>query len=329
MGAGRNLIDKVVDLKQAASLVRDGDILSLGGMLLYRRPVAFVGELLRQGTTDLTIMGMTAAFESDLLVGAGRVRRVRTCYFGLEGFGLAPMFTAAAQEGRIEVTEESEASIAWGVRAALAGVGFMPSNAWRGTDLASGASGCSVHHLAHIPGETLLAFPALRPNVAVIHAVMADRAGNAVLVGNLAMDVDLRCARIGWLSRQSASWTRKTCKATWPSPARSWMPWWRARGGRGPPRATRPTRLGPMRSWTTWRPAPGETLTAISLASWPALAILVQRRPGGHEVQHRRRRSGRLSWLCPRCRCGPWLPQLAGKRGSGGSPSGCRGGGPH
>jgi glutaconate CoA-transferase, subunit A len=193
MGAWRNLIDKVVDLKQAASLVRDGDILSLGGMLLYRRPVAFVAELLRQRTADLTILGMTAAFESDLLVGAGRVRRVRTCYFGLEGFGLAPMFTAAAQEGRIEVTEESEASIAWGVRAALAGVGFMPSNAWRGTDLASVRPDVQTIACPYT-GETLMAFPALRPNVAVIHAVTADRAGNAVLVGNQAMDADLALA---------------------------------------------------------------------------------------------------------------------------------------
>jgi glutaconate CoA-transferase subunit A len=190
MGAGRNLIDKVVDLKQAAALVRDGDVLSLGGMLLYRRPVAFVRELLRQGTGDLTIMGMTASFESDLLVGAGRVRRLRTCYFGLEGFGLAPMFTAAAQEGRIEVTEESEASIAWGLRAALAGVGFMPSNAWRGTDLAKARPDVQSI-ICPYTGENLLAFPALRPNVAVIHAVLADRAGNAALAGNLAMDADL------------------------------------------------------------------------------------------------------------------------------------------
>jgi glutaconate CoA-transferase subunit A len=190
MGAGQDLIDKVVSLKQAASLVRDGDILSLGGMLLYRRPVAFVAELLRQGTTSLTLMGMTAAFESDLLVGAGRVRRVRTCYFGLEGFGLAPMFTTAAQEGRVDVTEESEASIAWGVRAAMAGVGFMPSNAWRGTDLASVRPDVQAITCPYT-GESLLAFPALRPDVVVIHAVKADRAGNAVLVGNLAMDADL------------------------------------------------------------------------------------------------------------------------------------------
>jgi glutaconate CoA-transferase subunit A len=87
------------------------------------------------------------------------------------------------------VTEESEASIAWGVRAALAGVGFMPSNAWRGTDM--GTVRPDVQPITcPYTGERLLAFPALRPDVAVIHAVMADRAGNAVLVGNLAMDAD-------------------------------------------------------------------------------------------------------------------------------------------
>ena len=49
--------------------------------------------------------------ESDLLVGAGCVKRVRSAYFGLEAFGLAPMFTQFVQSQRIEVVEETEASI--------------------------------------------------------------------------------------------------------------------------------------------------------------------------------------------------------------------------
>jgi glutaconate CoA-transferase, subunit A len=174
-------------MSQAAGLVRPGDILSLGGLTLYRRPVAFVRELLRQGTGGLTILGMTAAFESDLLVGAGRVARTRVCYFGLEGIGLAPMFTAAAQAGTLEVIEESEASIAWGLRAAIAGVGFMPSNAWRGTDMPSLRPDVRTVTCPYT-GESLMAFPALRPDVAVIHAQAADAEGNTVLVGNLALD---------------------------------------------------------------------------------------------------------------------------------------------
>jgi len=159
-------------------------------MTLYRRPVAFVRELLRLGTGDLTLLGMTAGYESDLLVGAGRVKRVRTCYFGLEAIGLAPMFTAAAQGGTLEVVEESEASIAWGVRAAVAGVGFMPSTAWRGTDLLKIRPDVRMVTCPYT-GESLTAFPALRPQVAVIHAQSADRQGNCVLIGNLALDQEM------------------------------------------------------------------------------------------------------------------------------------------
>lgn len=180
-------MDKVLSLSQAAALVRPGDTLTLGGITLYRRPVAFVQELLRQGTGELTLLSLTGGFESDLLIGAGLVRRVRTCYFGLEAIGLAPMFTTAAQTGNIEVIEETEASIAWGVRAAMAGVTFLPSLAWRGTDLPRIRP--DVHTVScPYTGQIYMAFPALRPNVAVIHAQAADRQGNALLLGNPALD---------------------------------------------------------------------------------------------------------------------------------------------
>jgi glutaconate CoA-transferase subunit A len=187
--------DKRVTLAEAASMVRSGDTLSLGGMLLYRRPVAFVRQLLGLSIRELTILGMTAGYESDLLVGAGRAARVRTSYFGLEGVGLAPMFTQASQNGSLEVVEETEASIAWGVKAAVAHVGFLPSNAWRGTDLPIARPDVRTV-VCPYTGETLMAFPALRPDVAVIHAQVADRFGNTTLIGNLGLDVDLAlCGR--------------------------------------------------------------------------------------------------------------------------------------
>ena len=111
-----------------------------GGSPLSPRPMAFALPLrqrfLREGAPrGLTLLAFTAGLESDLLIGAGLVRRIRSCYVGLEIFGLAPHFTAAAAAGRIEIVEETEASLAFGIRARLAGVGFMPSHAWQGTDL--------------------------------------------------------------------------------------------------------------------------------------------------------------------------------------------------
>ena len=186
-------LDKVMSLQEAAKLVQPGHTLALGGMTLYRRPVAFVRELIRRGMGDLTLLALTASYESDLLVGAGLVKRVRTCYFGLEVFGLAPMFTQLATTGQVEVIEETEASIAFGLRAALAGVGFMPGQGWRETDLLRVRPDVKLVDDPYSE-RSYVAFPAIHPDVAVIHARVADRAGNAVLGGNLAVDWELSLA---------------------------------------------------------------------------------------------------------------------------------------
>jgi len=52
-------MNKVLSLDQAISCVRSGCTLGLGGMTLYRRPVAFVRALLRTDVTDLTLLALT------------------------------------------------------------------------------------------------------------------------------------------------------------------------------------------------------------------------------------------------------------------------------
>jgi glutaconate CoA-transferase subunit A len=183
-------MNKVLSLDQAVSCVRSGCTLGLGGMTLYRRPVAFVRALLRTDVTDLTLLALTCGYESDLLVGAGRVRRLRTCYFGLEGFGLAPMFTQRATAGEVEIVEETEASLAFGLRATQARVGFMPSLAWIGTDLPKVRPDVKTVTDPY-SGQEYTAFPALHVDVAVIHALEADWLGNARMIGNRCLDEEL------------------------------------------------------------------------------------------------------------------------------------------
>jgi glutaconate CoA-transferase subunit A len=183
------MMDKVISLSEAAAFVHSGDTLALGGMTLYRRPVAFVRELLRGDACDLTLLCFTASFESDLLIGAGRVRAIRSCYFGLEGFGLAPMYTQAAARGDVRVIEESENSLAFGLRAAMAGMCFMPGPGWIGTDLLKVRPDVKVIDDPYT-GQPVAAFPAIACDVVVIHATVADRAGNAQF-GNLAADQEL------------------------------------------------------------------------------------------------------------------------------------------
>jgi glutaconate CoA-transferase subunit A len=139
------------------------------------------------------LLAFTAGPESDLLVGAGMVSRVRTCYFGLEIFGLAPMFTYYANRGELEIVEESEASLALGLRAGLAGVGFLPGRGWLGTDL-PGLRPDVRTVIDPYNGEELIAFPAIHPDVAVIHALRADQEGNADIGGNKGIDEELSLA---------------------------------------------------------------------------------------------------------------------------------------
>jgi glutaconate CoA-transferase, subunit A len=188
-------MSKLVTLDDAVQLIPSGCMLALGGMTLYRRPMAFVVSLLRRFSqerqpSNLTLLSFTASLESDLLVGARLVSRVRTCYFGLEIFGLAPMFSYLASRGEIEVIEETEASLAFGLRAQMSGIGFMPGRAWIGTDLPQLRPDVQMI-IDPYSGEKLMAFPAIRPDVAVIHALRADPDGNAQIGDNKGVDEEL------------------------------------------------------------------------------------------------------------------------------------------
>lgn len=181
-----------ISLEEAAALVPDGATLALGGMTVYRRPVAFARALLArpQRPRDLTLLCFTAGYESDILVGGGCVSTVRSCYFGLESFGFAPMFTEAAQKGTLRVIEETEVSLSLGIRARLAGVGFLPSTAWLGTDLPTLRP--DVPTITDpTSGETLMAFPAISCDVAVLHGLEGDLDGNVTLNHNLGVDMEL------------------------------------------------------------------------------------------------------------------------------------------
>ena len=187
--------EKLIHLEEAVQSVKSGSMLALGGMTLYRRPVAFVKALIKRymetgEPKDLTLLAYTAGYESDLLVGAGMVSRVHTCYFGLEIFGLAPMFTYYANRGMIEIMEETEASLAFSLRADIAGIGFMPGRAWIGTDLPKLRPDVKTVKDPY-SGEELMAFPAIHSDVAVIHAIEIDEDGNAIIGDNKGVDDEL------------------------------------------------------------------------------------------------------------------------------------------
>ncbi len=170
--------DKRASLADAAALVTDGALVALGGGLSARLPMALVRELVRQRRTALHLVGSAHSIDVDMLVGAGAVRRCEESYVGFEqDLGLAPAYRRAAEDGTIEVAESCCATILAQLRAAEMGVPFLPVRGVRGSDIVR------LHpEYAEITcpftGETLVAVPPLRPDVALLHAPSGDRYGN-------------------------------------------------------------------------------------------------------------------------------------------------------
>jgi glutaconate CoA-transferase, subunit A len=170
--------DKRASLADAMSGVSDGAMVALGGGLCARLPMAMVRELLRQGRCALHLIGSAHSIDVDLLVATGAVRRCEESYVGFEqDLGLAPAYRRAAEAGTIEVAESCCATILAQLRAAEMGLPFLPVRGVRGSDI-----GRLHPEYAEITcpftGETLVAVPALRPDVALLHAPAGDRYGN-------------------------------------------------------------------------------------------------------------------------------------------------------
>jgi glutaconate CoA-transferase, subunit A len=170
--------DKRASLSDAVSLVADDAMVALGGGLSARLPMAMVRELVRQGRRGLHLVGSAHSIDVDMLVAVGAVRRCEESYVGFEqDLGLAPSYRRAAEEATIEVAESCCATILAQLRASEMGVPFLPVRGVRGSDIAR------LHpEYAEITcpftGETLVAVPALRPDVALLHAPAGDRYGN-------------------------------------------------------------------------------------------------------------------------------------------------------
>lgn len=182
-------------LDQALAGVSDGCVLAIGGTMLSRKPMAAVRHLAASGVRDLELVTFTGSLDVEELIRAAAVRRVRSSYVGLGPYGRTPAFCAAAESGAIEDREESEWMLLGRLRAAAAGLAFMPTRAALGSDLLAD-SGLRTVRDPYTDLE-LLALPPLRPDVCLLHAWRADHDGNVQLppLREHLWDVDLLLAR--------------------------------------------------------------------------------------------------------------------------------------
>ncbi len=187
---------KLMSLREAAALVRDGDTIACGGNLLHRGPFALVRELARQGRRDLEIVKTAGAYDVDLLAAAGCLRAASCGFVGFENeFGLAPSYRRAVEAGTVEAREHACYTVIQGLRAAAFGLPFMPAAGFAGSDLPAARGFQTVRD--PYTGVEVLAVPPIRPRWALIHVPEADAEGNARIYGTEFEDVLMSRAAAG------------------------------------------------------------------------------------------------------------------------------------
>jgi glutaconate CoA-transferase subunit A len=176
---------EIVPLRQAvAELVRDGDMVALEGFT-HLIPFAAGQEIIRQRRRDLTLVRMTPDVVYDQLIGMGCARRLVFSWGGNPGVGSLHRFRDAVEHDwpvPLELEEHSHAGMANRYVAGASGLPFAVLRGYVGTDLPAQTPNIKPI-TCPFTGEVLTAVPALNPDVTIVHAQVADRAGNVQMWG--------------------------------------------------------------------------------------------------------------------------------------------------
>ncbi|MBC7345840.1 MAG: CoA transferase subunit A [Clostridia bacterium] len=181
----RRATNKQMTLAEAVSrFVFDGATLTFGGFI-GRDCVAVVHEIVRQGKKDLTVIDDSKTDITDILVGAGLLKKWEGAYFGYGALGLAPNFRRSIEQGipyRVEVEDWTNAAISMRFLAAALNLPFMPTRSMLGSDILKYNQKVKVIQ-DPFEGQPLALVPAARPDVAFIHVQRADITGNGQIWG--------------------------------------------------------------------------------------------------------------------------------------------------
>ena len=164
--------------------VRSGDTVALEGFT-HLIPFAAGHEIIRQGLTGLTLIRMTPDLIYDQMIGCGCARKLVFSWGGNPGVGSLHRLRDAVEKGwpqPLEIEEHSHSAMAHAYAAGAAGLPCAVFRGYQGSELRR-VNPRIATVTCPFTGEVLTAVPAIRPDVAIVHAQRADREGNVLVAG--------------------------------------------------------------------------------------------------------------------------------------------------
>ena len=166
------MLDKTTTLKNAVAVIRDGATIIVGGFGVPGTPFTLLDGIMDRGITGLTLIKNEANEDHmglSKLIEAGQARKLITSHLGLNATVIDIM-----NRGDIEVEFYPQGILAEKIRAGGAGLkGIL-------TDIGIGTILEQRRETVVIDGQEVIVEPALRGDVALVHAARADRFGNLV-----------------------------------------------------------------------------------------------------------------------------------------------------
>ena len=142
-------------------------------------PMAATRALIRRGVKKLHLVALpTSSLQADLLIGAGCIATLETSAVSLGEFGPAPRFTAGITAGSFTMKDATCPALHAALQATEKGVPFMPLRGLIGSDVLKYRDDWKVIDSPFGSSDPIVLLPAIKPDVALIHAAMADSLGN-------------------------------------------------------------------------------------------------------------------------------------------------------
>ncbi len=153
-------------------IVRDGQLMAVGGFGLCGIPEALIDALQASGVKDLTVISNNAGvdgFGLGQLLETRQIKRMVSSYVGEN-----KEFERQYLSGELQLEFTPQGTLAEKLRAGGAGIPAFFTKTGVGTIVAEGKE------LREFDGQTYVMERALKPEVSLVKAWMADRSGNLV-----------------------------------------------------------------------------------------------------------------------------------------------------
>ena len=166
------MIDKTTSLENALKAIHGGDTIMVGGFGVPGTPFTLIDGLLELEVSNLTLIKNEANEDGmglSKLIEANRAQKLITSHLGLNATAIGMM-----NRHEIEVEFYPQGILAEKIRVGGAGLFGFLTDIGIDTILRDNKQTVTIH------GRKVIVEPALRADVALIHAAVADRSGNLV-----------------------------------------------------------------------------------------------------------------------------------------------------